>query len=78
MRCRITTIGDVEGFSADIRSMPMDADSSMCGGANSLDDEGNTALVVPDDINEGKTAYVILIGPDGGLVSQLVTTVGED
>ncbi|MDA1283135.1 MAG: BREX-1 system phosphatase PglZ type B, partial [Chloroflexi bacterium] len=78
LRCRIGTTGATEGFMADIRSVPMDESSTMSDGRHPLDIDGKASLPIVDDLNEGKSAYVVLIDANGTLVSQQITTVGEN
>jgi hypothetical protein len=77
MRCRVETTGVISGYSVDIRMTPMDSESSMSTGLKVLDEQGKASLVVIDDINEGKDAYIVLIDDNGSVVSQLATTVGK-
>jgi len=62
----------------DVRSKPADAATSIVASPKAVDVSGHTSLVVPDDSHAGAAAVVVLLGPDGAVLAQQVTVVGEN
>jgi hypothetical protein len=78
MRCRIQLSGSFQGSTVDLRTKPGDASSSLLNEAKSVDEEGRVAVVVPDPDQAGVAASVVVLGPNGDLVAQTLTTVGGE
>jgi hypothetical protein len=78
LRCRIQVTGGDSSLTVDVRKKPADAATSIAASPKKLDTGGQAALVVPDDSIAGEAAVVVLLGPDGGIIAQQATVVGEE
>ena len=76
LRCRLATSGAPDGTRVDLRLQPANADSSVLAGARPLDDDGRSSLLVEDEDLIGRSVYVVLVNPSGGLLHQQETVVG--
>lgn len=76
LRCRITVEGDAAGLLADIRLKTADPASSIVTQAKPVEDDGQVALLVPDESHEGTAALVVLLDAEGHVVAKLPTLVG--
>ncbi len=77
MRCRVEIEGTPSGATLDIRTKPADANSSISSGPKPVEG-GVCAPIVPDDAHEGTAASVVLLGNDGSVLAQALTTVGGE
>ena len=78
LRCRIQVSGGSQSMMVDVRTKPADAATSVVSSPKSVDAGGQVSLVVPDDAHAGGAAVVVLLGPDGNVLAQWPTVVGED
>jgi len=78
MRCKIAVEGTYSGLKVDIRLKPALDDSSIVMGVKALNEEGITSLVVDDDTQEGKAAYIVFLNSKNNVVYQTATVVGGE
>jgi hypothetical protein len=76
MRCRIEVEG-AEGRTADLRTKPADANSSVIAEPCTIS-AGRCALVVPDDQLEGQMAAVVILDSHGVPIAQQHTIIGGE
>ena len=76
LRCRVAAEGALEGLLVDIRREPGDPGSSVVMGRKPFSGDGTCSVVVENEDDDGRQATVVLIGPDGELVSQVATRIG--
>lgn len=77
MRCRVTVEPATDGLSADLRTKPNVANSSITD-PKPLDAAGKAALLVADESLEGTTVSLVIVDAAGRVVSKEPTTVGGD
>ncbi|MBL1217606.1 MAG: BREX-1 system phosphatase PglZ type B [Planctomycetes bacterium] len=77
LRCRVKIEPAVEGLSADIRTKPNVAGSSITD-PKALDSDGKAALLVADESLEGTTISVVIVDGAGKVLCKEATTVGGD
>lgn len=77
LRCRLDVAGAPEGAVVDVRIKPGDETSSLTDEPKPVV-EGSCSIVVPDDAHEGHAAMVVVVGTDGSLLAQRLTTVGGE
>ena len=77
MRCRVTIEPAADGLSADLRTKPNVANSSITD-PKPLDAAGKAALLVADESLEGTTVSLVIVNAAGRVVSKEPTTVGGD
>jgi hypothetical protein len=75
LRCRVYVAGTSEGLRVDVRARAGDPATSIAA-VKDVAGAGPTTLFVEDDSQEGAAAVVVLLGPDGSVISKLPTTVG--
>ena len=79
LRCRITVEGNAKGLTADLRSRPAAAESSLqeseTPGPKALGNDGTVSMFAKDSA-EGSTAAVVLLRPDGTVLHTQLTTIG--
>lgn len=79
LRCRITVEGNAKGLTADLRSRPAAAESSLqdseAPGPKALGSNGTVSIVAQDSA-EGSAAVVVLLRPDGTVLHTQLTTIG--
>lgn len=78
LRCRIQVAGGSSNMTLDLRTRPADPASSIAASPKTVDAGGQVSVAVPDDSREGEAAVVVLLGPDGSVLAQQPTIVGED
>lgn len=61
----------------DLRSAPGDASTSIAESGQRTGGDGRALLYVDDD-HEGDEAVLVIVGPDGTLLTQRTTTVGQN
>ena len=76
MRCTVVVEGTSPGQRVDIRTKAALASSSLAACAKPLEG-GKASLAVGDDEHTGAAAVVVVLGPDGEVLSKQSTTVGE-
>ena len=76
LRCRLEVSGAPPGAIADLRTRAADASTSLAQAPKALSNDGKASLVVPDDTLIGHAAHLVLLTPDGNLLTQQATTVG--
>ena len=75
LRCRVYVAGTMEGLRVGLRTRAGDTATSLAA-VKDVAGSGPTTLFVEDDSQEGAAAVVVLLGPDGSVISKLPTTVG--
>jgi len=80
LRCRVQVTGAGPGWQVDLRTKAADPDSSLAKDrkAKLVELEGETSLIVRDPDYEGMAAYVVLLDPEGRVVTKRNTTVGGE
>lgn len=76
LRCTVVVEGASPGQRVDIRTKAALASSSLAASARPLEG-GKASLAVGDDDHMGAAAVVVVLGPDGEVLSKQSTTVGE-
>ena len=76
LRCTVVVDGGYPGMRVDIRTKAASASSSLAASAKPLEG-GKASLAVGDDEHMGAAAVVVVLGPDGEVLSKQATTVGE-
>jgi hypothetical protein len=74
-RCRVSINPAREGLSADLRTKPNIANSSIVN-PRPLDSEGKAALLVENDSLEGTIVSLVIIDSSGSVIARESTTVG--
>ena len=77
LRCTVAVDGSFSGMSLDVRSQAGNPLTSVVVSAKRLKDNGTASVVVEDEDMEGHDATVVLIDPNGSLVAQIATKIGE-
>ncbi len=77
LRCYITVEG-AGGYTADIRLKPGDPSTSVAMDAKIIPEEGEVALIVPNDDLEGSDAMIVILDEDGTTRAQRKTTIGGE
>lgn len=65
------------GTKADIRTRGNDPTTTIAMGGKDLDANGNTFLFVEDEDREGDPVLIVIVGPDGSVLVQTSTIVGD-
>lgn len=76
MRCGVAIEGQGEGMVFDIRSEPGDLLSSVVLNVNPIRSDHSASVVVEDETLQGNRAYIVILDPDGNIVSQMPTIIG--
>lgn len=77
LRCRVMVEPAVEGLTADLRTKPNIASSSITD-PKPLDADGKASLLVADESLQGTTVSLVIVDATGRVVSKAATTVGGD
>ena len=77
LRCNIEVKGAMAGTQADIRTRGNDPTTTIAMGGKDLDANGNTFLFVEDEDREGDPVLIVIVGPDGSVLVQTSTIVGD-
>ena len=77
LRCKIAVDGEFEGLSADIRTQPGDPDTSVILSVKQFDEKGIASVVIDKDEYENTEAMVVILNPDGKIITQSPTVIGE-
>jgi hypothetical protein len=75
LRCTLKVVGAAHGMLVDIRSKAGDAQSSI-GKARTPAQDGTVALLVEDEDRTGTAAFIVVVGANGAVSKQIMTTVG--
>ena len=77
LRCRVKIQPPADGLTADLRTKPNEAKSTITE-PKPLDQDGKAALLVADDSLEGTMASLVIVDSSGRVVCKEATTVGGD
>lgn len=78
LRCRVAVDTNMAGLRIDLRLNWKQPATSIVASVKALDASGEASIVVKDDANEGVAAAVVVLDPNGQVLDQKTTTVGED
>ena len=76
LRCHVTIEPPLEGLKVDVRRKTGDASSSLAGNPKPVQG-GRTSVLILDESMEGDSASVVLLDPEGRVISKLPTIIGE-
>ena len=76
LRCTVAIEGGAPDLLIDLRTRAGDPATSLIAAPRTLGSGGSAALLVEDDDRMGASALVVVLAPDGALISQRPTTVG--
>ena len=76
LRCNVRIEGSATGAHVDIRTRGGDPSTTLTAGGKEIGAEGEAFLLVEDADHEGVAALVVIIGPDGAVLTQKSTIVG--
>jgi hypothetical protein len=62
----------------DIRTAYKQPDTSIAQTTKDIGSNGEASVVVADDSNEGKAAFVVVLDKEGNVVTSKTTSVGEN
>ncbi|MCL6447258.1 MAG: BREX-1 system phosphatase PglZ type B [Armatimonadetes bacterium] len=77
MRCRVTVDAGSNEVTADLRTKPNEANSSITT-PRQVDSRGRAGLLVADDSLEGTVVSLVLLDPAGRVIAKQTTTVGGE
>jgi hypothetical protein len=75
-RCRLSVEPANTTWSVDIRTKPASPSSSVAVSAKRLDEGGRAGLVVEDEDLAGAAAVLVVLDPEGSVLTKQPTTVG--
>ena len=78
LRCRVTLDKSGPGLRVDLRTKAADPASSLAKGGKEVDAEGKASLVVENDDFVGSAATLVVIDPQGVIITKIPTTVGGE
>jgi hypothetical protein len=78
MRCRVRVDTTASGLKVDIRTAYKQPDTSIAQSTKEVGPAGEASVVVADDSNEGKAAFVVVLDNEGNVVTSKTTSVGEN
>lgn len=76
LRCTIAAEGFYAGLFLDIRTRPGDPQTSKVVQTKELKQGGAASVVVPDEDLQGAEAYIVLLNPEGEVVTQIPAVIG--
>ena len=76
LRCNVTIDGPAAGVHVDIRTKGGDSSTTLAMGGKEISVGGEASLLVDDADREGEAALIVVVGPDGTVLSQSSTIVG--
>ncbi len=76
LRCNIAIEGSATGAHVDIRTKGGDSSTTLTAGGKEIGADGEVSLLVEDADREDEAALVVVIGPDGAVLTQKSTIVG--
>ncbi len=74
----ITVAGTTTGCSVDIRTKPADATTSVADGGKGVSADGTASLIVPDEDRYETAAHIVVLGAQGDVRAQTLTTIGKE
>ena len=77
LRCNITIEGSATGAAVDIRTKGGDPSTTLTMGGKELGAEGEVSLLVEDADREDEAALIVVVGPDGTVLAQTSTIIGD-
>lgn len=77
MRCRVRVETNEPRVKVDLRTNWKQESSSIVAAVKEVGAGGEVSLAVPDDAHEGAAASVVLLDPDGKVITTQTTCVGE-
>jgi hypothetical protein len=78
LRCLVKVTGGSLDIRLDIRSKANDPDSSLVAKPGSPGADGTLSALVEDEDNEGKAVFAVILGLDGIVLFQVMTSIGGD
>lgn len=75
LRCVVEVDASATGLTADIRTKPALASTSLAAGTK-LVEKGKASLAVADDEHMGSAAVIVVLGPGGEVLQKVATTIG--
>lgn len=76
LRCKLVASGSFAGIRADIRREPANADSSVAAFPKTFKPDGTVSVVVDNEEDEGREAYIVLLDAENQIVAQKKTVIG--
>lgn len=76
LRCTVVLEANFEGLVLDVRLHPGNASSSLVVNPKPIKENGTSSVVVEDEDQEGREAFIVLLNAQGVLVAQIATYVG--
>ena len=77
LRCDIQVEGATEGHQIDLRFRANDPSSTIVRGDRELGTDGSKSLLVEDEDLEEAAVVVVVVGPDGAVLAQHGTVIGD-
>ena len=77
LRCNIEVKGAIAGARVDIRTRGSDPSTTIATGGKNLDGDGKAFLIVEDEDREGEAALIVIVEPEGTVLAQNSTIVGD-
>ena len=76
LRCHVTIEPPLEGLKVDLRMKTGDPSSSLAGNPKPVQG-GRASLLISDESLEGDSASLVLLDPEGRVISKLPTIIGD-
>ena len=76
LRCHVTIEPPLEGLKVDLRKKTGDPFSSLAGNPKPVQG-GRASLLISDETMEGDSASLVLLDPEGRVISKLPTIIGD-
>ncbi|MBD5642223.1 MAG: BREX-1 system phosphatase PglZ type B [Desulfovibrio sp.] len=76
LRCKLLASGPFTGLRADIRLEPANADSSLAALPKAFKSDGTVSVIVGNDEDAGREAYIVLLDAENRIVAQEKTVIG--
>ncbi len=76
LRCKVAVDGDVSTLFLDVRKQAGNSSTSVVMSVKQMKDNGIGSVVVEDEELEGTDAAVVVLGADGGIKAQVMTSIG--
>ena len=77
LRCNVSVGEPAVGLRADIRTRRDDPTTTLAMGGREIDGNGEALLHVEGGDREGEAALIVVVGPDGTVLGQTSTIVGQ-
>ena len=78
MRCKIAVEGHFTGLRVDIRLKPAIPETSIVMGIKEINENGTASVVVDDDTQEGKSAFIVVLDEENKVIYRIGTVVGGE